>query len=68
MVDKKKEFRQEFGGPIGCFLTMTALPLIFITLVYLTVDLKSQYNEVSCIKFNVCVKVKKKLCSCNVCL
>jgi len=45
MVDKKKEFRQEFGGPIGCFLTMTALPAIFITLVYVTVDLKSQYNE-----------------------
>jgi len=45
MVDKKKEFRREFGGPIGCFLTMTALPVIFMMLIYVTVDLKSQYNE-----------------------
>ena len=60
MVDKKKEFRQEFGGSIGCFLTMTALPVIFITLIYVTVDLKSQYNKVSCVnEFNVCKIVGK---------
>ena len=54
MVDKKKEFKKEFGGPIGCFLTMTVLPVIFMILIYTTVNLNSEYKKVS---YKICTWV-----------